>query len=423
MNFDHTGVRPGELLIPAPHIDPTKWAVVACDQYTSEPEYWEEVARIVGDAPSCLHLVLPECYLSESDARIPVIHDHMRRSLAEGVFSADADDSMILVERTTQSGPRLGLVCLVDLEQYSYTGEKSLVRPTEETITARLPARMAIRRDAPLESAHVMLLIDDPERTVIEPLYARYRHHMSAYDFETMQGLGHLRGERIRSEEDLRGVCEALTALRDKQGDDPLLFAVGDGNHSLASAKAHWEAVKATLPPDEQASHPARCAMVEIVNIHDPALFFEPIHRVLTGLADCDVMAEWADYAAARGMTLVEGAVEGAQTVRCIIGGTEREVSILHADGPLPVATLQRFLDDLLARHAEIGIDYIHGDDVLRRLAGAPGCAGFLLPALDKAAFFPAIDALGTLPRKTFSMGHAHEKRCYMECRRIRMDI
>ena len=418
MNFDQIGIRPGELLTPAPHIDPAKWAVIACDQYTSQPEYWQEVARIVGDTPSCLKLVLPECYLPESEVRIPAIHREMHRCLTGGVFTVN-DNSMMLVERTTQSGKRLGLVCLTDLEAYSYSGEKSLVRPTEETITARLPARMAIRRDAPLESAHIMLLIDDPEKTVIEPLYERCAAAMSAYDFELMQGCGHLRGEVITREADLRQVCDALTALKEKQGADPLLYAVGDGNHSLASAKAHWEEIKTGLTPEQQAVHSARYAMVEIVNIHDPALQFEPIHRVLTGVADCDLMAEWAAYAAARGMTLTEGAAEGAHTFPCILGGSERVVSVLSPEDPLPVATLQRFLDDLLARHPEISIDYIHGDDVLRQLSCEAGSAGFLLPALDKASFFPAIDALGTLPRKTFSMGHAHEKRCYMECRRI----
>ena len=412
------GIIPGELLTPVSRVEPEKWACVACDQYTSQPEYWEEAARLVGDAPSCLKLVLPECYLSEAAQRIPQIHREMARCLQEGVFEADTPECMMLLERTTQSGRRLGLVCLVDLENYDFTGVKSLVRPTEETITARLPARLAVRREAPLESSHVMLLIDDAQRSVIEPLYERWKDSMDAYDFEAMQGCGHLRGKRISDPAELEGVQQALSALA--QGEEPLLFAVGDGNHSLATAKAHWLEVKAGLSPEEQQEHPARYAMAEVVNIHDPALNFEPIHRVLLHVDAQELLADWSAWCAARGMTLADTDAPGAQRFLFIAGGTEQEVFVHAPDDPLPVATLQRYLDDYLARHAQAEIDYIHGDDVLRRLAEQPERAGFLLPPLDKHAFFAAIDELGTLPRKTFSMGHAHEKRCYMECRRIR---
>lgn len=419
MDFRPVGVAPGELLIPGRHISPEKWACVACDQYTSQPEYWEEAARIVGGEPSCLKLVVPECWLNEADARIPQIHREMAASLENGVLEAGDGPCMMLVERTTGSGKRLGLVALVDLEEYDFTGKKSLIRPTEETITARLPARMAVRRGALMELAHVMLLIDDPLCTVIEPVYERWQNDMTAYDFELMLGGGHLRGRRIDDEADLSGILTALTALKEAQGSDALLFAVGDGNHSLASARAHWLEVKQGLTEMQQQTHPARWAMAEIVNIHDPALAFEPIHRVLTHVEADALLADWADWAAARGMRLVPGEAEEAQTFCIVSGDGERLVSVLSPDGPLPVATLQRYLDDYLARNPEAEIDYIHGDDVLRRLGSAPGCVGFLLPALDKGAFFPAIDTLGTLPRKTFSMGHAHEKRFYMECRRI----
>ncbi len=419
MDFSALGVGPGELLTPAPPVKAETWACVACDQYTSQPEYWEEAARLVGDAPSCLRMVLPECCLPEAAERIPRIHREMARCLEENLFAGWGEKCMMLVERTTQSGCRLGLVCLVDLEAYDFTGEKSLVRPTEETITARLPARQAVRRHAPLETSHVMLLIDDPQRTVIEPLYRCWRDAMDAYDFELMQGGGHLRGKRITDPLQLQAVADALSSLKAKQGEAPLLFAVGDGNHSLATARAHWLELRLTLPPEERESHPARFAMAEIVNIHDPALNFEPIHRLLTGVDGEALLADWAAYAAARGMQVMPGEVPEAQVFTFITGEQAQPVSVLSPDGPLPVATLQRYLDDFLARHSQAEIDYIHGDDVLRRLAGVPGCAGFLLPALDKSAFFHAIDVLGTLPRKTFSMGHAHEKRCYMECRKI----
>lgn len=420
MTFDGVGIVPAELMLPAEGVDMSRWACVACDQYTSQPEYWQEAAWFVGDAPSCLKLVLPECYLPETAQRVPEIHAEMQRYLTAGTLSEQAE-GFILIERTTESGKRLGLVCAVDLEEYDFTGAKSLVRPTEETITARLPARLTIRRGAPLEASHVMLLMDDPQRTVIEPLYTRRDALSLLYDFPLMQGGGHLRGWRVSAEDDLAAIHRALTTLKTALGADPLLFAVGDGNHSLATAKAHWNEIKVGLSPDQQAAHPARFAMVEVENIHDDALQFEPIHRVLNHVDGAALMQDWAEYCQSHGMALCEGEeADNAQTLQVILTGKERTVSIAHPDGPLPVATLQRYLDDFLARHPEVEIDYIHGDDVLRSLASAPDTAGFLLPPLNKSAFFDAISVLGTLPRKTFSMGHAHEKRFYVECRRIR---
>lgn len=420
MDFSAVGVRPDRMMTPAPDVEKEKWACVACDQYTSQPEYWQETSRIVGGAPSCLHMILPECFLGEAETRIPQIHRTMADYCRNGVLRTAEAPGMMLIERVTQSGTRYGLVCSVDLEAYDFMGKRSLVRPTEETVAARLPARMAVRRNAPMEASHVMLLIDDAQDTVLGGLRARLADRPYDYDFTLMQGCGQLRGRWAADGADLQAVLDALLALKAKQGDAPLLFAVGDGNHSLASARAHWLQVRQRLPERERAAHPARYAMAEIVNIHDPALGFEPIHRVLTHTDEAALLADWAAYAAARGMTLTEGAAEGGQCFTLVSARGERTVSVLSADGPLPVATLQTFLDDHLLRHPQTEIDYIHGDDVLRRLASGDGCVGFLLPALDKAAFFPAIDALGTLPRKTFSMGHAHEKRCYYECRAIR---
>ena len=422
MTFEGVGLVPADMLLPAAHVRRESWACVACDQYTSQPEYWEEAARLAGDAPSCLKLVLPECYLSETAERTPRIHQQMAQYLATGDLTEQVTGGFILVERTTAAGPRLGLVGAIDLETYDFTGKKCLVRPTEETITARLPARLAIRREAPLELSHVMLLLDDPLRTVLEPLYARRNTLPLLYDFELMQGGGHLRGWAVTADADLSALHQALISLRDSLGPDPLLFAVGDGNHSLATAKARWNELKSTLSPEQQAAHPARYAMVEAVNIHDEALQFEPIHRVLTGVDARALLDDWRAYCLQRGMALTAGAApqNEAQSVTMVSPAGEETLWITAPDGPIPVATLQRYLDDFLSRHGEAEIDYIHGDDVLRRLAGAPGAVGFLLPPLDKSAFFAAIDTLGILPRKTFSMGHAHEKRFYMECRAIR---
>jgi len=419
MTYDNVGLVTCDLLLPADHVAPETWACVACDQYTSQPEYWEEAASIVGDAPSCLKMVLPECYLPQTAQRVPRIHGEMAQYLQSGTLQTKVKNGFILVERTTESGARLGLVGAVDLEEYDYTGKKCLIRPTEQTITSRLPARLVIRREAPVELSHIMLLLDDPMQSVIEPLYVSRSQFEKVYDFPLMQGGGHLRGWAITGEEDKAAILDALSALKASLGPDPLLFAVGDGNHSLATAKARWEELKSTLSIGEQQNHPARFAMVEIENIHDEALKFEPIHRLVKGVDPNALMHDWLSYCLARGMELNGKLTEDEQTLSTVYSGCEMFTAVAHPDGPIPAATLQTYLDDFLARHEEAEIDYIHGDDVLRRLCDAPDAIGFLLPPLDKSAFFSAVQTLGILPRKTFSMGHAHEKRFYMECRKI----
>ncbi|MBQ8311773.1 MAG: DUF1015 domain-containing protein [Clostridia bacterium] len=412
------GICPASILLPREDVQPTTWACVACDQYTSQPEYWEDVALQVGDAPSTLRLMLPECYLSETEERVPVINQTMVDYLAKGILQEAVACGYVLVERSTQSGQRIGLVCAVDLEQYDYTkGSKPLVRPTEETIAARLPARLAIRQGAAIEMSHIMMLVDDPLRTVIEPLYARRDTLRHLYDFPLMKEGGHLRGWAVESERDIAAIAEALDAVKQRQGEDPLLFAVGDGNHSLATAKAAWEALKPGLTAQQQESHPARFALCEVENIHDDALNFEPIHRILINVNGAELMQDWTLYCHERGMELSEDA--GTQQVQVLYGGMEITAAITNPDGAIPVDTLQRYLDDYLRRHPEAEIDYIHGDDVVRELAQKDGCIGFLVPPIDKGSFFSAIQTLGTLPRKTFSMGHAHEKRFYMECKKI----
>lgn len=420
MTYENLGILPANLLLPAEQVEMEKWACVACDQYTSQPEYWEKVAQIVGDAPSCLKLVLPECYLPETEARVPLIHAEMARYAADGTLQQRVTEGFVLVERTTESGSRLGLVCVCDLEQYDYTGKKCLVRPTEQTITARLPARLAIRRKAPMELSHILLLLDDPMQSVLEPLHFKRSQLTPLYDFPLMQGGGHLTGWAVTDAEDVSAVMEAIAALKSTLGPDPLLFAVGDGNHSLATAKARWEELKPSLTPEEQANHPARFAMVEVENIHDRALQFEPIHRIVTGVDPNALMQDWSDYCLARGMELNGRLTPEEQTVTVVYAGCEMTAAVARPEGAIPCATLQTYLDDFLARHPEAEIDYIHGDDVLRSLSGAEDAIGFLLPPLHKADFFSAVTALGILPRKTFSMGHAHEKRFYMECRTIR---
>ena len=418
----HQGIVPARLLLPRETVSPTTWACVACDQYTSQPEYWQEVALEVGAAPSTLHLMLPECFLGEAAQRLPSIQKTMRDYLAQGIVYPAVENGYVLVERTTQSGMRLGLVCAVDLEQYDYApGTRSLVRPTEETIASRLPARLAIRRGAAMELSHILLLMDDPLQTVVEPLYACRHALRPLYDFPLMKDGGHLRGWAVEDEGHKAQLDAALAALLAQQGDDPLLFAVGDGNHSLATAKAYWEQLKPSLTAEQQAIHPARYALCEVENIHDDALVFEPIHRVLTGVSGAEVMADWTLYCHERGMDLSEvtGLHDTEHVFRVVYDGMEAVAAVSKPDGAIPAATVQRYLDDFLRRHPEASIDYIHGDDTLRALAGQPGSIGFLLPPIDKYGFFAAVKTLGTLPRKTFSMGHANEKRFYMECRKI----
>ncbi|MBE6901796.1 MAG: DUF1015 domain-containing protein [Ruminococcaceae bacterium] len=400
--------------------DMTKWAVVACDQYTSEPQYWEKTAQIAGDSPSALKLILPEVYLEAENApqRIADINSTMEKYLADGLFN-EYKDSLILTVRTQADGKvRTGLVGAIDLEQYDYNkGSTSQVRATEATVASRIPPRVKIRRDAALELPHIMILIDDVKKTVIEPLEARLDTLTKVYDFELMQNGGHLAGYLV-SGEDAKAVFAALDALADKAdfndrygltGEDVLLYAMGDGNHSLATAKACYEEKKAAGSPDAQL---ARYALAEVVNLHSPALEFEAIHRVIVDVDTADLMT---DMTAALG--LEKGT--GGQCFTVVLNGTEESYTITKPSANLTVGSLQSFLDGYLSAHKG-AIDYIHGDDVVRSLCAADNSIGFLLPSMTKAELFPTVIKDGALPRKTFSMGHAHDKRFYCEARKIR---
>ena len=417
MSFERIGIRPARILLPAPQVSPETWACIACDQYTSEPEYWEKAFETAGDAPSALRLILPEVNLKQSEQLIPGIHATMARYLREGLLAPAVDPGFILCERTVPSGTRLGLVCAVDLEQYSFEkGEKPLVRPTEQTIASRLPPRLVIRRGAPVELTHIMILIDDPECTVLEPLQAKKNSLRKLYDFDLMMNGGHLKGWAVDRADDLDRVDQAMNRLLDSLGDDPLLLAVGDGNHSLATAKAYWNELKENLRDEERENHPARFALCEIVNIHDSALLFEPIHRVITGTDPGDLLKDWQKYAAKKGMTL--NAAEGHRFTMVSENG-DQIITVGHPEGAIPCETIQKYLDDFLVRNPKAEIDYIHGEQSLRALARKPGSVGFLLPEIDKKNFFSDVKKLGVLPRKTFSIGEAYEKRFYMEAKEI----
>ncbi|MBQ3270850.1 MAG: DUF1015 domain-containing protein [Clostridia bacterium] len=397
------------ILLPRPGVDMSKWAVVACDQFTAQPDYWRRADALVGEAPSALRLILPEAWLSEGEARTPAIHAAMADYLRRGVLVPAVEDGFVLIERETPAGVRPGLVVALDLEAYDFAkGSASLIRATEGTVLERVPPRARIRTGAPLELPHVMMLIDDPGRTVIEPLLAKRDALRPLYDFELMLGGGHLRGWAVEGA-DLNGVFDAVDALNAKA--DGLLYAVGDGNHSLAAAKRCWQQLAPTLSPEARERHPARFALVELVNLACPALVFEPIHRALFGVDPKALIAEYRAYLAEN------GADEGEGDDLIAFDGAGREWRFKSAQHPLRL--LQAFLDGWLARHPGASIDYIHGEDALRQLVCRPDTLGFMPRAFDKGELFGYIRRFGVLPRKTFSMGEATEKRYYVEARRI----
>ncbi len=399
-----------EILLPHFRNDPErmkKWACIACDQYTSERDYWEEVERIVGASESTLRVTLPEIYLDEAKKRIPQINSEMKRYLDE--ILEPFPSSMIFLERRLKNGKvRHGIIGAVDLDCYDYTkGASSLIRATEGTVLERIPPRVRIREGAPIELPHIMILIDDPERKVIEPIDGKKLER--AYDFELMKNSGHVTGYFIGEGEQGR-ICDLLEGLA--VGDAPFLFAMGDGNHSLASAKALWERLKPTLSPEERETHPARFALAEIVNIHDEALEFEPIYRVLFGVEPREVIESLNEYAKS-----LPNNVLAAQSITAVTSEGETEIVFENPTSFLPVGTLQSFLDEY-AKKSGARIDYIHGVDSVKKLISNDSI-GFIFKGMEKAELFPTVAADGALPRKTFSMGEADDKRFYIEARRI----
>lgn len=436
-NYADIAVQVPDILLPKQGIDLQKWAVIAVDQFTSEPEYWEQVEQIVGEAPSTLRLVLPEIYLENADveARIGKIQQTMRRYLDEGVF--EARQGMIYVERTAAGKTRKGIMLALDLEQYDYTkGSQSLIRATEGTIIERLPPRMKIRRGAALELPHILVLIDDPGQTVIEPLADKKRYLPKLYDFDLMLDSGHLCGYAVNDPDLEEKVIYALRQLADPQifaekyglkSTQPiLLFAMGDGNHSLATAKAIWEEMKPKVGLD----HPARYALVEVENVHDTGLEFKPIHRILFGIKkdlyqalEAEFGENYTYHAVSSKEEMVQWVNRGDPSGQLIgILGGGRDFGVIRITNPssnLPVGTIQPFLDGFLKNGGAEKIDYVHGEEVILRLGLQSNNAGIYLAGMAKSDLFKTVILDGALPRKTFSMGEAKEKRFYMEARRI----
>ncbi len=425
--LEELGIKVPDILLPAKGVDLYTWAVVACDQYTSEPEYWHRVENTVGAAPSTLHLIYPEVYLQEEDgdARIRRINAAMCRYLEEGMFLT-LENSCIYVQRKLPGGSvRKGLLLALDLERYSYEkGSASLIRATEGTILDRLPPRIEIRKNAAIELPHIMVLIDDKEDRLFR-LLDNESSGKQCYNTKLMEGGGEVTGFQITGEQVFGRIADVFNKLlaegKKRTEKDPLLFAMGDGNHSFATAKAIWEETKKQTG---NMRHPARWALVEIVNIYDPGLLFESIHRlaIRTGLsAFRNVISGREDVALDETGSFNEALEQisemGEHRIAVASGGFTGVLRFMKPEYNLAAASLDALLEECVPETGEV--DYIHGAETARSLAGEGEKIAFILPDFEKEQLFPTVIRDGALPRKTFSMGEAREKRYYLEARKI----
>lgn len=395
MKYNHS-FSAADILLPKKDFE--NWAVIACDQYTSEPEYWEKVKAAAGDKPSTLNIVLPEVYLTaDNSEKIDKINENMQKYLDNNVF-VTYPDSLIYVERIQSDGKcRRGIVGKIDLESYDYnTGSDAEIRATEQTVLSRIPPRVEIRKNAPLELPHVMLLFDDVKDEIFSYLKTNTDNFKKVYDFTLMCNAGSIKGYLL-NDDTKHKVLSMLEKL--KQQNNGFLFCVGDGNHSLATAK---ECYNINKNPE------SRYALTEIVNIHDTALQFEPIYRVVFGVEPEALIDEF-----------VKSTGEGNQKFTCVYGDTVKEIGV-NPTAKLAVGTLQAFLDEYIKEHPDAEIDYIHGEESLKKLASRENAIGFIFDGMQKSELFAAVNADGSLPRKTFSMGHADDKRFYIEARKIK---
>lgn len=449
MIFNNIGLQLPQILLPKSGTDMQYWSVIACDQYTSDRGYWQRIEQKTAGKISTLNLIFPEVNLEDDDCqeRITNINAAMDHYLANDSLVEQPPCFILLDRKTSEVESRKGLMVALDLEQYDYNkGAKSLIRATEGTILDRLPPRIKVRQNAPIELPHIMVLIDDPKRTVIEPLFDQQLD--TIYDFELMENGGHLTGYRVDQPELITQITAALEALADKQSyqekynvdEDVMLYAMGDGNHSFATAKAIWQQLKEDvavgkieLSQDQLMAHPSRFALVELVNVHDVGLEFEAIHRVMFSIDEDNFLTEMKNYFSQQNMafsfTAYNSLTEAEKNLSitdkqhafpCTIAGKFGVCCIDKPKYTLVVATLQDFLDHYLEKHSSSRIDYIHGDQSVTDLGAQKNCAGFYLPAISKHDLFKTIILDGALPRKTFSMGEADEKRFYLECRRIK---
>lgn len=412
--------KPADIMLPKDE-PMEKWAVIACDQFTSDYDYWQRVRANAEGCPSTINLVLPEAILGtpEEETQTALINKTMGEYIDGGVFTTYAN-SFVYVERTMENGTiRKGLVGMVDLEAYDFTqGATTDIRATERTVIERIPPRVKVRKDAPVELPHIIMLVDDHDKVLIEPITARKDSLKKVYECDLMEDGGHIAGWIVEGAdvEAFNAVFEEYSANVGSKYADldgvPMILATGDGNHSLATAKTCYEELKAANPGVDLSNHPARYALVEVENIHDEAQVFEPIHRIIMGLDPEKVLAD------ARAAICVEDPDAGFEA-KVYIGDKEETIYLDKAKGELAVGVLQEWLDAYLKENGG-DIDYIHDDDALIALAAKPMSIGFLLPAMEKRQLFRGVIADGSLPRKTFSMGHSREKRYYVEARKIK---
>ncbi len=414
--------KKANILLPK-KVDMTKWSVVACDQYTSEPDYWKEVYEIVGDSPSTLNITLPEIFLEDASVkeRITKINETMKEYLDKDLFT-EYKDAMIYLERTQKDGRiREGLIGMVDLEDYSFEkGSQTLIRATEKTVIERIPPRLKVRENALLELPHIMILIDDSKKEIIEEVKNKVNDNEIVYDFDLMENGGHIKGYKL-SDNVSDEIINKLEKLSDKttfekkynvKDKGVLLFAMGDGNHSLATAKTNYENLKKTMTKEEYLNNPARYALVELVNLHSDALEFEPIHRVIFDTDVNDLIKELYKY--------YDINEEGkGQYFRLVTKDIDKKLYISNPKSNISVGSIQIFLDEYLSNHSG-KIDYIHGDDTTINMGMQEGNVGILFEAMPKSELFKTVILDGALPRKTFSMGHSYDKRFYLEARKIK---
>lgn len=413
---------PSDILLPK-NIDISKWSVIACDQYTSEPDYWKKVENKVKDNPSTLNLILPELYLEEDNVekRIKKINNTMREYLDKNIFQ-EYKDTIIYLEREQDDGKiREGLIGMIDLEEYSYeTDSQSLIRATEKTVIERIPPRLKVRENAILELPHIMILMDDEKKNIIESIKYKINNNDLIYSFNLMENGGHIKGYKLNNNI-ISDIEKGMTSLMAKdyfekkynvKNKGILLFAIGDGNHSLATAKANYENLKKTMSKEEYLKSPARYALVEVVNLHSPALEFEPIHRVIFNTDVDNLINKLYKYYDIN----EEGTGEYFELITKDI---DKKLYISNPKSNIAVGSIQLFLDEYL-KDNKGKLDYIHGDDTARKMGKEDNNIAILFKAIKKEELFKTVILDGVLPRKTFSMGHSYDKRYYLEARKIR---
>ncbi len=396
---------PANILLPKNHFE--TWSVIACDQFSSEREYWDRVAKTVGDTPSTLHMVVPEAYLGSISMEEASLsrNEKMKEYVNGDVFDL-LEDSFIYVEREVTGGvTRRGIIGKLDLEAYDYKPDTAPpARASEKTVVDRLPPRIRVRSGACLEMPHILVLIDDERKMAIEPLTEKKACLEQVYDFKLMEEGGRIRGWRVKGEE-ARRVVSAVDDLSQRE----VQFVIGDGNHSLAAAKDCWRAIRETLSDKERENHPARFALVELCNVYDEGIVFEPIHRIVF---DCDPEKILCDLREKAGR-------EDGRELRTIANGVQGSIRIAYSSLGGLIGKVQAVLDEWEEKHG-VKVDYIHDEKALEELSKKEHSLAIYLPGMDKSDLFATVEKDGVFPKKSFSIGHARDKRYYLECRKIK---